>query len=256
MITAEILEAVKKNEIKLPSPPTLLTKINEVLSNDNAGIHDLVKVIQTNHSVVARVLQVANSPAMRPTQPIFSLTEAVNRLGMQVIKNVVICVTLHDMFTTTNKELLAYLDKLWSHMTKVAAAATLLAPKFKLQPDVAMIAGLLHDIGQLPIVDYFAKKNIPTNQLDEVTAVLQPELSRLIIESMGFATSIKDVYKSSYEWDTSDSKVTYYDIISALHTVLDDMELERITKLGIPLEELKSLISTTDYETLYASLTS
>jgi putative nucleotidyltransferase with HDIG domain len=99
------------------------------------------------------MIQVANSPLLRASNPIESVESAVTRMGSNMIRNLVTSMVMEQMFQATSDVTDKRLRKIWEHTTEVAAIAHALASQFtKLQPEQAMLAGLVHDIGALPIL--------------------------------------------------------------------------------------------------------
>ena len=71
--------AIEKNNIKFPTPPDFLMKINSVAKDPSFNIQDMVKVIQLNQVITARILQIANSPALNTGSKIESLNNAATQ---------------------------------------------------------------------------------------------------------------------------------------------------------------------------------
>ena len=89
---------------------------------------------------------------MRSQRKIDSIDAAVTRMGGNMVKNVVNGLIVKQMFQPTTEVSDNKFRLFWSHSTQVAAISHALAPMVKLKPDQALLAGLIHDIGALPII--------------------------------------------------------------------------------------------------------
>ena len=93
--------AAAADRLKLPSLLDIALRIREVLSNrvcDNQRVADL---LSTDPSAAAKILKIANSPLCRGVSTIIDLREAVARIGMHTVSELVICFSLKDLFDTS-----------------------------------------------------------------------------------------------------------------------------------------------------------
>ena len=142
----------------LPSLPEIVVRVRQAVSDDNVHLGNVVKLIQLDPSLTARLVQIANSPLYRSPQPVENCLMAVNRLGLTTTRDLVTCLVLNNVFNSENKILHEKLHKLWQHSSHVAAIASSIAKITpNLHEDTALLAGLLHDIGVLPVLHYAAE---------------------------------------------------------------------------------------------------
>jgi len=77
----------------------------------------------------------------------------ISRLGNKLVRNLVTSQVMKQMFQATNDMVDQRLRAVWEHSVQVAAIARALAGQTPgVEPDQAMLGGLLHDIGTLPIL--------------------------------------------------------------------------------------------------------
>ena len=149
----ELIDDLNNNRLVLPTLPEVALKVRDAVNDENASITDIAKVVSSDAAITARLLQFANSPLMRASQPIDNLDAAVSRLGMKLVKDTVTSMAMEQMFQATNDVTDRKLREIWEHSSQVAAISHALASQFtKLKPEQAMLAGLVHDIGALPIL--------------------------------------------------------------------------------------------------------
>ncbi len=149
----KLLDDLENDKLVLPTLPEVALRVRDTLEDENSSLIDVAKIITSDAALSARMIQVSNSPLLRAANPIESVEAAVTRMGSNMIRNLVTSMVMEQMFQATSDVTDKRLRKIWEHSTEVAAISHALASQFtKLQPEQAMLAGLVHDIGALPIL--------------------------------------------------------------------------------------------------------
>lgn len=244
----EILEDIKTNRLKLPILPEIAFKVREAVSDTNAAAAAIAKAVSSDASIAARLLQVVNSPLYRGANAINNLQSAIARLGPPLVRNLVTSLILKQLFQTKSSLLHQRMQVLWEHSTQVAAISHILARKFtRLQPDEAMLAGLIHDIGVLPILQ--KAENYPElladeAQLNDIIDKLHASIGRLILEAWKFPPELVTVAAEHENLTRISDQVDYTDIVTVanLHSHLGSkhrharvkfIDVPAFTKLGL-----------------------
>jgi len=252
-LLAKFLDDINHNRINLPTLPEVAIKVREVVQDPDSSAAKIAVTIGSDPVLTARLLQVANSPLYRGGAPIENLQNAITRLGQTVVRNIVTGMVMEQLYQTGAKPAVEkHLKELWLHSTKVAAISHVLARKFtKLKPDQAMLAGLIHDIGAIPI--YTEAANIP--ELDE-EALLQRIVDKIhnligttILDEWNFPQELIDVVSNHEDlrYDSGEG-VDYVDIVTVANilsyvgtthplTKKEWMEIPAFKKLGMTPEE-------------------
>lgn len=148
-----LLNDLESGRLTLPTLPEVALRVRETLENENAGMGAVAKVITTDTALSARLIQIANSPLLRAARSIDSVEAAITRMGSTMTRNLVTSIAMEQMFQATSDVTDKRLRVLWEHSTQVAAISHALCKQFtQRKPDEAMLAGLIHDIGALPII--------------------------------------------------------------------------------------------------------
>ena len=151
-ILKDLINELEAGTLVLPSLPEVALKVRDTVDDVNASTKDLAKVIGTDAALSARLIQIANSPLLRGAKKIESVDMAVTRMGRIMVKNCVNSILVQQMFQPTTDVTDKLFREFWEHSTAVAAISQALASFAKQKPDQAMLAGLVHDIGALPII--------------------------------------------------------------------------------------------------------
>jgi len=69
--------------IKIPDMPEEIIALDKEISARYPNTGTMVEIISSNTILAAELLKIANSPALRPRQPIKSISQAVGLLGIK-----------------------------------------------------------------------------------------------------------------------------------------------------------------------------
>jgi HD-like signal output (HDOD) protein len=128
----------------LPSVPKVFIKIKTMLRTKSVTMKDLSSLILEDPALCAKVLQVANSSFIVSSRNVTHLDDAVTRLGVDVVSNIV---AVAEIYSRAEGVPSAFLQQTLQRGLKIAKLATSIANKP--DRDMTMLAGILHNIGEL-----------------------------------------------------------------------------------------------------------
>ena len=137
----------------LPALAAIVTRVMSAVIEETSG-REIAELIEKDASITSRVLKVVNSAYYGLSGHISTVTQAVPILGVKVVKNIVLTFSVMDIFTR-EKDRGVDFKELWEHSFATGVASRLLASRIGYHdPEEALVAGLLHDIGILLFVKY------------------------------------------------------------------------------------------------------
>jgi HD-like signal output (HDOD) protein len=247
-ISAEILHALDNDKLVLPTLPEVALKVREVSNDPDVDIATMAKVIENDPAISARIVKISNSPLLRASRPIEDLKMAVSRLGINYTSNLATSLAMQQMFQATSDVVDERMREVWSHSTEVSGIAHALARHYtKLKPDQATLAGIVHQIGILPILT-FAEENRrllkDTAALDLLIDKLHPALGRRILEAWGFNEDLVVVPEEHLNFGRERNKPDYADVVMVANlqsyvgtdhpcTRLDWTQISAFDRLGL-----------------------
>jgi putative nucleotidyltransferase with HDIG domain len=131
---------------KLPAMPRTYSKLLGVLASETVTVHDVAKIVSADTVIAARVLQIVNSAFFRLARRITNIEQAVTYLGFAAVRNIVMSAEVFTEWKAGDRSKCLDLERLQSHVLRVANATQSLTAKTHLADD-ALLAALLHDIG-------------------------------------------------------------------------------------------------------------
>jgi len=186
---ASLTEDLENDRLVLPILPEVAIEVRKVVEDENATAGQVADIVCTDPALTARLLSVVNSPLYRGTAHISHVQHAVSRLGMTIVKNLVLSLIVKQLFQGKSGATAKRLHEVWEHSTQVASISFALATQFTtLETDQALLAGLVHDIGKIPLITY--AENQPELQndavlFDRVVSNLHARLGATLLEKWG-----------------------------------------------------------------------
>jgi putative nucleotidyltransferase with HDIG domain len=150
-INEKVREFVGKIDA-LPTHSETYLKLTKALGSTHASMREVSSLIEQDPALTSKVLQTVNSAMFGPARRICTVQEAVQLIGFQVLRALVLGIQVFDFFQ--NAPLEVSLNSLWSHSLETALHAKRLASLEDLAGsacDEAFLAGLLHDIGKVAL---------------------------------------------------------------------------------------------------------
>ena len=154
---ADINRRVKQID-GLPPFPATHAEILKLAKSDESSSDDLADKIQLDTGLLATVLKLANSSYYGFARKTDSLTEAVTRLGMEEVANLVMSAQVFQSLGgfqdgETGLDMKAF----WQHSVGTAFISRAVAKKLQTEVDAAFLAGMLHDLGKIVLDHYFGE---------------------------------------------------------------------------------------------------
>lgn len=158
-MTPEVrLKQIQSHITRMPSLSTTVAKVLEVCNNPIASPNELNKVIALDPVLTGQVLRLINSAYYSLPNRISSLTRAIIMLGINTVKNLVLATSVLSAFKGSRFTGTFSIDDYWVHSLCVGAISKELARINKvpaMQQEEYFVAGLLHDLGKLPMIACF-----------------------------------------------------------------------------------------------------
>ena len=144
----QILALIEKNG-NLPVFPDILARLQKMMEDPHADMKDIARIIELDPALAGRVLKISNSAYYHTGyQKIETLSTALNRLGMEKIREMVFSIELSKLFSDSR---LINPVQFWKHSLAVANFTRMLGryagdidPALE---NIAYLSGLMHDVG-------------------------------------------------------------------------------------------------------------
>jgi len=214
----EVIQEMQANKLSLPSIPETAVKVRSAVSDPNITSEKIAKITLQDPAITAQLIKVANSPLFRGRERIEALPLAITRLGLQAISNLITSFTMRMVFNAKTKDIKNLISMLWLHSRDVAGICAVIAKKLKgFDPDKAMLAGLVHDIGAIPILTHADKHPNLTQNTQEVKDTLEkltPVIGKMVLEKWNFTEDFVELATNANHWQRkTDQPANYTDLV-------------------------------------------
>jgi HD-like signal output (HDOD) protein len=214
----QLFQDLMEDKLALPSMPDVAVRVRQAITERDAGAGEIAKIIQNDPVVAARLMQAANSPLFGGQRPVDSLSAAIVRLGIKNTREVVTAVTMREVFKTRNPLLNKRMVELWMHSSMVAAITAVLARKLPgFTADRALLAGLVHDIGVVPLLAHagnYEELARDPGLLEATISEYRGQVGAMILRRWNFPEDMIAVALEAENWGrTHDGDGDYADLI-------------------------------------------
>ncbi len=147
-------QQLASSNARLPVFNATALKIQREIAKDEPDIRLIERLIVSDQSLTAKVLSVSNSSFYKGLNQVATVHNAILRLGINEVSNIVMLVTHENNFRSKDPFVHGIMRALWRHSVACAIGSNWLAKKCGLQgmAHEAFFAGLLHDVGKLFIL--------------------------------------------------------------------------------------------------------
>ncbi|AZZ44470.1 histidine kinase [Pseudomonadaceae bacterium SI-3] len=243
-----LTQAIENDELVLPTLPEVALRVREAAEDPDVSIPTLAKVIGNDTALTARIIKVVNSPLLRTNREINDLQMAISRLGINYTSNLATGLAMEQMFQATTDVVDRKMREVWNKSTEIAAISHVLCRNYtRLPADQATLAGLVHQIGVLPILTYAEEHSALLSDsisLNHVIDRIHPIIGEKILRAWEFPDPIATVPGQYLEFSRASVKVDYVDIVQVAtlqsyigtshpYTQLDWNQIPAFAQLGL-----------------------
>lgn len=227
MIDPKTIENYLNRIKEFPTLPTIYSSLVEVMSNPRSTAHDVANIIAQDQSAAAKVLKVANSSIYGFYGRINTITQAITYIGFDEVKNLVIALSIMNLFTDVKKNTIFNPINLWRHSLAVAVTTRIIGKTIGVKNiENFFVAGILHQIGKLflykidetkytEVVDYAIKNRVTLRDAEnKVLGITYTVVGEMLAEKWNLPKTIITAirYHNIGEADSSNNQM-----VAAIH---------------------------------------
>ena len=196
-VARHVLQQVRSAQMhQIPMLPNIASRAMELASKSDVGVRELESIIQPDAMITARVLAIANSPLYGSAAAVKSLRNAIMRLGVVLMRDILQqTVAEAHIFRGAAEKLLRWQRV---HAVAVAYLSREIESKCKVKSDSIFLCGLMHDIGELILYQTFDSKPPPGVKREDVSTIIQlihPHIGYAVAEKWRLPESIREAVR-------------------------------------------------------------
>jgi HD-like signal output (HDOD) protein len=256
----ELASELSWGKIDLPGIPDIAMRVRKALEDENVSTEAIERIVGSEPVLAGRIIQLANTAALNVSgRRVTDLRMAISRTGFAMVRTTAIAYAISQLRNQKELKKLEHpLNVLWNRSTLVAAMCRAFAPRIsKVNADAAMLAGLLHGVGELYIltrVHRHEKLFRNDSAYRNVIRDWHASVARAILDSWEVDDAIIDAIGEFEDYDrvhggpidlTDVLTVSY--LLAAYHEHPESLELNMndvavCQRLGLRLEDYEELI--------------
>ncbi|MBC8441608.1 MAG: HDOD domain-containing protein [Deltaproteobacteria bacterium] len=198
-----IFRKIKQSNM-FPQLPQVMLRLIKACNSGKTSIEELKEIISADPSLTSRILQILGSSYLNLPKAVNSIETAVDYLGKDTIQNIAISTSAMRFFNFSEGAPESIIGKVWYHSYKCGVIARKMAEENNFpNPDEFFLAGLLHDIGRLVLLqnfpeDYKAILQTSSNEKQTISAEMEmfgadtPQISAWLFSQWNLNPLISD----------------------------------------------------------------
>lgn len=210
---AGLYEQINSNRLELPARPEVALRIQRLTDDPDAGIAELTELIQSDATLAGALIHATNSPRFRAAKEITSVRDAIVRIGFANTRMLATNLALRQVFKAKRQVARDVIAEVWSESVLRSAYCSLLSQKLSLlDPDRALLAGLLASVGAVPIVQFFDQRGDNAGgrqELDELLEKLMSLTGVLVVNFWELGSDLVAVAEQVMNWGYRASEPDY-----------------------------------------------
>jgi HD-like signal output (HDOD) protein len=253
-----LADELSRGRVDLPTCPEVASGVQQALGDGaELGSTLVTRVITADAGLAANVLALANArQGTRDRRSLTDLKLAVTRVGPDHVRSAALPYVLEKLRAAqAHDRIRAELARLWERSTLVAAIARVLAARTgAAPPDVALLAGLLHNVGSVYLIAR-AERHLELFRNPAVRDLLmrdwQAPIGKAIAQNWGLPDEIADAIGDQDQLDRHEAgardltdvlcvavrAASFFDRLDDLEIALGSLPLFR--RLALDLEALR-----------------
>ncbi|MDR2032189.1 MAG: HDOD domain-containing protein [Azoarcus sp.] len=239
----QIETELEAGHLNFPTSMDISLRIKELADDPDSSIDDIVAVVRAEPVLSAKTVRMANAMLLNPYGThITSLNQAVRRIGLAALRCLAFAVAAEQLTQDHRSPSLRQMaTQLWRHSIDIASWSYAFAHHLRtVNPDTAMLAGLMVDIGQfflLSRVSAYPALEANLTRFAEFVSVWHEPISRSVLEAFELPDDIIDAldYENAYdgEWPPASLRDTVRVAMMAAET---PNPFDTLLKITLPME--------------------
>lgn len=217
--------------------PDTVTSLKALLDDEQASVDDIASMIMFDPTLAAQLLKLANSALYNFPNRIETISKAIQIIGTKSLYDLAVSYGVAKTFAAIDPNIID-LDKFWEQSLSCALLAKHIAEKKRIrEPEKLFVAGLLHNIGELAMVqthpDIAAqcaainKNTTPRSMQHTLCGFTFAELSYEIMTAWDLpeplVALVRDVHHKLFEAESIEARVLQLSYVLSLDNVNQDV---------------------------------
>ncbi len=230
----ELTEQFFHGRLEIPRLPAVAERVLQLASDPDIPAHRLNELVALDPALATRIITTARAYG-KPA----GITAAVDLLGPTRVIDICLSMALEGICTPRSPLIHDRLLEAYRHSVHVAAYSFVLAERLDdMDPDRALLFGLLHDVGKFAVLraaENHLERLGGETELDAVVWKLHGVVGGLVLENWGFGREFVEVAEESDDWRrNSGLRPDYTDVVlvAQLHSFIGTERMKGLPRFS------------------------
>jgi HD-like signal output (HDOD) protein/ActR/RegA family two-component response regulator len=226
LLESDALRTLAGSVAGLPVRPEVYTRLTEAIADPHIEMGQIARIVSGDVALSAKVLHLTNSAFFGSKRKFVSIDQAVNFIGMRMLRKVVLAAEVFSAFSPKQSLGGLSLDQEQRHGLVCAGIARKIAPDPELG-EYAFLAGMLHDVGKLVLAARAPKlmrqltrhrkpgQSVPARDEEELTGTTHGRLGAYLLGLWGIEHPVVEAV--AYHHEPAIVKSSTFDLPSIVH---------------------------------------
>jgi HD-like signal output (HDOD) protein len=243
-LSFQLYRDLQSDQAILPSLPDLALRIRRAIDDEVSDAKAIAKLVESDPAMATKLLKAANSALYGGLSAVETCPAAVVRLGMDTTKQLVLTFALKEVFRNQDPMIQKRMQVLWKHSANIAAICFVLARQVKgMQPEEALLIGLVHDVGAIAILNYIEKyPELAESEaiLEDTIARMRGELGAMILRKWNFGPAVVAGARDAEQWNRLHNRAPDFTDLLVVAQVHERLRKDQIADLP-PMEDITAI---------------
>lgn len=198
------LEAdLKADRLRLPSLPDVAVRVRTAIDDAACDTRRIADLLAVDPVLAAKIIKIANSPLCRGSSAVLNLRDAVSRIGLYTVAELVVCFSLKDLFKADAPDLRDRFADLVGEAVRVGACASVIGQRIGGMAETALVAGLLSNVGAFALLERLAahgELHDDPMRLERALATYGPRMGGLVCRHWNLGDAIESAVVHAHDW--------------------------------------------------------
>jgi HD-like signal output (HDOD) protein len=195
-----------KGKLDLPAFPSVAFKLRQAMREEMDFVK-ATKIVQMDPALATKLVQVANSPLYLTAEPVKTCQGAIARLGLVATRNLIFSISMKGLFKAGNPQIRKLMLDVWKSSLQLSVISSVLAAKTgQVDPDKALLGGLIVRIGAIPFLSFaekFRSEYHGSAELEAALPIIQGPVGQYLLAKWEFADEYLDLPVIAEQWSCS-----------------------------------------------------
>ena len=201
-ILRKIAAELERGEVSFPTHAQVALQLQRALGDPDCHVDEATRLIKAEPLLAAKVVAVANTSAFNASsRAITDVRTAVLRLGFRYLRSLASAVVTRQLAVTSSASDRAMAAQLWEHTAHVAALAHVIARKVThLDPETAMFAGIVHEVGAFYLVSRAGEyPGLLDEDFSAWTETGEADVGRAVLQALSVPPAVVDAIEVCWQ---------------------------------------------------------